>query len=442
MIHRISGWLLGAVLAVGWVAGASAQDWAREQLEKSSRHGEWVVLEHGDRKVDAFVVYPEVPDPAMSVVVIHEIFGLSDWVRTVGDELAAAGYIAICPDLLSGMGPDGGNTTSFPNADAARGAIAKLPPEQILADLDAAAAYVSKLPAANGKVATCGFCWGGSQTFRFAAHNPGLVAAFPFYGTAPEDPELLARIQCPVHAFYGGNDARVNSTIAGTVELMQKAGKTFEPVEYAGAGHGFMRAGQAPDASPENVQGRTDAWTRLKSLLEKSAMASAQPVQTGGLTFVVKDIQGNDVNLADYHGKVLLIVNVASRCGLTPQYTQLQKLYEEHQADGLVVLGFPCNQFLGQEPGSNEEIATFCSSKYNVTFPMFSKLEVKGADQAPLYKFLTSQELPPVGSGTISWNFEKFLIGRQGAPVARFGPRTKPDAPEVIEAIKAALAEK
>lgn len=424
---------------------APAQDWAREQLEQSPRHGEWVVLEHGDRKVEAFIAYPEVKEPALGVIVIHEIFGLTDWVRTVADELAAAGYVAIAPDLLSGMGPGGGNTGAFPSVDDARKAISRLPREQIDADLDAAAKYLRSLPAVNGRIAVCGFCWGGSQTFLYAAHNSELVAAFPFYGSAPDDAELLGRIRCPVYGFFGGNDARVNSTLPRTVELMKAAGLVFEPVEYDGAGHGFMRAGQAPDASAENAAGRTDAWKRWKELLGTVAMGSsdtsAEPVPAA-LDFEVTDITGQPRRLAEYRGKVILVVNVASKCGLTPQYEQLQALYDRYGGQGLVILGFPCNQFLGQEPWSEEKIAEFCSTKYNVTFPMFSKIEVNGAGRAPLYRHLTSMQLPPVGNGDISWNFEKFLIGRDGQPRARFSPRTKPDDRAVIAAIESALADR
>jgi carboxymethylenebutenolidase len=260
-------WLLVAFL----MQVAAAQDWAVKQLEESPRHGEWVVVEHGNRKVDAFVVYPEVQDKAMAVVIVHEIFGLTDWVRTVADELAANGYIAIAPDLLSGMGPDGGNTSSFTGGDGARQAIAKLPPDQITADLNACAAYVTGLPAANGKVVVAGFCWGGGQAFRYATNNPKLAAAFPFYGSGPVEEAELKRITCPVYGFYARNDARVNATVEQSEKLMQSAGKPFEPVYYDGAGHGFMRAGQAPDASEGNRAGRSAAWKRWLELLQKAA---------------------------------------------------------------------------------------------------------------------------------------------------------------------------
>ncbi len=443
MLRKFSVIAVALMGTLSFAQFGQGQDWAVEQMEKSSRHGEWVVVEHGDRKVDAFVVYPEVPDPTMTVIVIHEIFGLTDWVRTVADQLAEAGYIAIAPDLMSGMGPDGGNTSDFENSQAVVKAISKLPPDQITADLNACAEYVAKLPASNGKVVVCGFCWGGSQTFRFATNNKQILAAFPFYGTAPKDADELKRIECPVYGFYGSDDARVNSTIPDTEEMMKAAGKTYEPVLYEKAGHGFFRAGQDPSATGPNVEGRTAAWERWKKLLGEIAVKEkATPEKTDGLNFVMKDIQGNDVNLADYHGQVLMVVNVASQCGLTPQYEGLQSLQEKYQKDGLVVLGFPCNQFGKQEPGSNEEIATFCTDKYEVTFPMFSKIDVNDDGATPLYKYLTGLDLAPTGSGKISWNFEKFLIGRDGKPVARFSPRTKPEAPEVAKAIEKALGNK
>jgi glutathione peroxidase len=157
------------------------------------------------------------------------------------------------------------------------------------------------------------------------------------------------------------------------------------------------------------------------------------------LNFKVPTIDGETVDLEQYEGKVVLIVNVASQCGLTPQYEGLEKLYGQYKEKGLVVLGFPCNQFGKQEPGSEAEIKEFCSSKYKVTFPMFSKLEVNGEGASPLYKYLTSQDTQPVEKGAISWNFEKFLVGRDGKVVARFSPRTKPDAAELVKAIEAQL---
>jgi carboxymethylenebutenolidase len=248
---------------------APAQDWAKARLEKSPRHLEWVKIKHGEREVNCFIAYPEVKDKATTVVVIHEIFGLTDWVRGVADQLAEAGYIAIAPDLLSGAAPGGGGTAELGGSDAVRKAISSLPPDQITADLNAVTAYVAKLPAANAKVAVGGFCWGGSQAFRFAANNQKVKSAFVFYGTAPESEQDIARINCPVHGFYGGNDARVTATVAKTAELMKQAGKTYQPVTYKGAGHGFMRAGEAPDATADNKKARDTAWKRWKELLKK-----------------------------------------------------------------------------------------------------------------------------------------------------------------------------
>ena len=249
------------------LTSASAQDWARERLNDSPRHHEWVTVEHDGRQVEAFLAFPEVEGKAPAIVVIHQNRGLNDWVRGVADQLAEAGYLAIAPDLLSGTGPDGGKTSDFPDSDAAREAIYQLDPDQVTADLRAVADYVAALPAANGTVVVGGFCWGGSQTFRFATNYPALSAAFVFYGRAPDDDAALARIQAPVYGFYGGADARVNATIPKTEEMMAEADKPYEPVIYDGARHGLMQAGEAPDASAPNKKAREDAWVRLKALL-------------------------------------------------------------------------------------------------------------------------------------------------------------------------------
>ena len=258
------------VVALLFAAGAApAQYWAKARLEKSPRHGEWVKAQQGKREVKSFIVYPEVKEKAPAVVVIHEIFGLTDWVRGIADQLAEAGYIAIAPDLLSGMGPKGGGTDEFKGVDEARKAIMSLPPDQVTADLDAVADYVAKLPACNGKLAVAGFCWGGGQSFRYATNNKNLKAAFVFYGTGPERAADIERIACPLYGFYSGNDARVNATIPKSMELAKKARKTYEPVTYEGAGHGFMRAGEAPDGNEANKKARDEAWKRWKELLKK-----------------------------------------------------------------------------------------------------------------------------------------------------------------------------
>jgi carboxymethylenebutenolidase len=251
---------------------AFAQEWAKARLAASPRHREWVKVKSGDRVVNAFVVYPEVKSKAPAVVVIHEIFGMTDWVQLLADEVAEAGYVAIAPDLLSGV------TLPAGDANAVGKAIRDLPPDQITADLNAVADYVAKLPAANGKVAVAGFCWGGTQSFRFATNRSSLSAAYVFYGTGPDD---VSAIKAPVYGFYAGNDARVGATVPKTQELMKAAGKKYDVVTYEGAGHGFMRAGDAPppaaDADPKardayagNKKARDEAWKRWKELLGKS----------------------------------------------------------------------------------------------------------------------------------------------------------------------------
>ncbi len=251
-----------------WTGSAVAQDWAKAKLEKSPRHGEWAEVKNGARTVRCFIVYPEVKDAAPAVIVIHEIFGLSDWVRSVADQLAAEGYIAIAPDLLSGAGPNGGGSSDFASIDDVRSAIFKLPPDQITGDLNAVADYVKALPSANGKLASAGFCWGGGQSFRFACNRPDLKAAFVFYGPPPTAQEM-AKINCPIYGFYGGNDNRIRATIPKTEESMKAAGKTYEPVKYEGAGHGFMRSGEQPDAEEGNKKAHDQGWERMKSVLEK-----------------------------------------------------------------------------------------------------------------------------------------------------------------------------
>ena len=292
-------------------ADPETQDWARQRLAKSPRHQEWVKIEYkpagggAEREVSAFVVYPEVKNKATAVLVIHEIFGMSDWVQSLTDQLAEAGYIAIAPDLLSGMGPNHGGTNDVATAGATAigTAIRDLPPDQITADLNAVADYVSKLPAANGKVATAGFCWGGGQTFRYATNRRSLKAAFVFYGSPPlvgqppalpVDKAALGKLSAPVYGYYAGNDARINATLPATVDAMKDLKKAYEPITYEGAGHGFMRAGDAPEpvapvakgnveadkaatdkyekdlaAYKANKKARDDAWVRWKAILAK-----------------------------------------------------------------------------------------------------------------------------------------------------------------------------
>lgn len=177
----------------------------------------------------------------------------------------------------------------------------------------------------------------------------------------------------------------------------------------------------------------------FNSYLSARQAADAVP-PTNCLDVKMKNIDGQEIDLKSYGGKVILIVNVASKCGLTPQYETLEALYEKYKDRGLVILGFPCNQFLGQEPGSAEDIKKFCATKYHVTFELFDKVDVNGEKACDLYKQLTAMDLQPAGPGAISWNFEKFLVNREGVPVRRFSPRTKPDADDVVKAIEDELA--
>jgi carboxymethylenebutenolidase len=261
------GMLKISLIAVLAASSLMAQDWARAELEKSPRHREWVTVKHGNRSVETFVVYPESKQKTPVILVIHEIFGMTDWVQDVADQFAAVGYIAIAPDLLSGMAPNGGRTPDFPPGGVGP-AIGKLDPTQITADLNAVADYGLKLPAAVNKLFVTGFCWGGGQAFRFATNRPDLAAALVFYGPPP-DSKAMDRIQAPVYGFYAGNDARIDATIPTTVEEMKQAGKVYEPVTYEGAGHGFMRAGEAPGATEANAKARKEAWVRAKEILRK-----------------------------------------------------------------------------------------------------------------------------------------------------------------------------
>ncbi len=307
-------WGALALTALGAMVGHSSaygQNWAKDALTKSPRHGEYVTIhEPGGRALQAWVVYPEIKGKAPVVVMIHEIFGLSDWAREAADEVAGAGYIVVEPDLLSGLGPVSpaagaagapatgsadtapapgstdhsqmhmtpggggtayvaatpGGTAAFPDQSAVVHAISSLPDPQVQADLDAAADYGKHLPAASGKLSVAGFCWGGGKSFLFATHRHDLSAAFVFYGPPPPA-DLMKTLTAPVYGFYAENDARITATIEQTKTDMKAAGKTYEPVIYDGAGHGFMRAGEAPDANAANSAARQAGFRRFIQLL-------------------------------------------------------------------------------------------------------------------------------------------------------------------------------
>jgi carboxymethylenebutenolidase len=222
----------------------------------------------GGTPVNTFVVYPERRDKAPVVVVIQEIFGLSDWIRGVADQLAAEGFIAVAPDLLSGHGANGGGTEAYPTRDDVTKAVMSLPQPEMTARLNAVREYGLRLPAANGKSATVGFCFGGSQSFAYAVLQPGLNAAVVYYGTAPSEPggaqgsftpaASLSQIKAPVLGLYGGADARIGATIPATEAKMKELGKSYAPHTFENAGHGFLRAQTGQDGA--NMKASEQAW--------------------------------------------------------------------------------------------------------------------------------------------------------------------------------------
>lgn len=244
-----------------------AQDFALEQLEESPRHHEWVEIEYNGRTLTGFVAFPETSESVPAVIVIHENRGLTDWVRSFADQVAEAGYIAIAPDLLSEFSDEYSRTSDFPSSDAARDALYQLDGDQITADLKQVQTYISSHTATNNKVVVAGFCWGGSQSFRFATNTGLIEAALVFYGSAPTDGEAVKNISAPVYGFYGENDQRINSGIPAIESLMNAHDKTYEYEIYDGAGHAYMRAGDSPNGSESNIAARNTSWERLKRIL-------------------------------------------------------------------------------------------------------------------------------------------------------------------------------
>ena len=263
--------LIGQLLAVAPIAHAALppdEKEAKSTLEKSPRHGEFIDIPVPNAKtpLKSYIVYPERKDKAPVVIVIHEIFGLSDWVRSVADQLAADGFIAIAPDMLCGHGKDGGGTDSFASRDDVVAAIRGLKSDEVIADLNAVRDYGIKLPAASAKSATIGFCWGGGKSFDYAAHQPGLDAAIVYYGTPPSK-ETLANIKAPVMGNYGGTDARVTSTVEPTEASMKELGKSYAPHVYEGAGHGFLR--QQDGQNGANLKAAQEAWPATLEFLRQ-----------------------------------------------------------------------------------------------------------------------------------------------------------------------------
>ncbi|MCI0621132.1 MAG: dienelactone hydrolase family protein [Acidobacteria bacterium] len=240
---------------------------AKAALEKSSRHGEYVdiKLEGGQKPIRTWVVYPERKGKAPVVIVIHEIFGLSDWIRGVADQLAEDGFIAVAPDLICGKGPNGGCTDSISSRDDVVKAVRALTPDEVLTRLNAVRDYALKIPAGNKKTATIGYCWGGARSYEYAAKQAGLNAAVVYHGTSPETPALAA-IKAPVLGLYGEDDARVNATIEPAAAEMKKLNKIYQVEIYKGAGHGFLRAQSGREA---NLKATQAAWPRTLAFLKK-----------------------------------------------------------------------------------------------------------------------------------------------------------------------------
>jgi carboxymethylenebutenolidase len=248
-----------------------------ERLKNSPRHGEWVGIKMpSGGALKSFVVYPERKDKAPVVLVVHDIGGMGDWGRAVGDQLAKEGFIAIVPDLLSGKGPNGGGTEEL--GQNVGQTIRSLTPDDVAGRLNAAMAYGKSLPSSNGKTGVIGFCWGGSASFNYAIAQPALAAAVVYYGTPPMktvdgaqvvDPAPLEKINAPVIGFYGGNDNRVTSTVEPTAAEMKKLGKSYETHVMEGAGHGFLKGQASSDA---NAKAAADAWPLTIAFLKKNTL--------------------------------------------------------------------------------------------------------------------------------------------------------------------------
>ena len=254
-------------------ASASAQenlpagaDAAHDRLNNSPRHGEWVKVETGGGDVvNAWLVYPERDDKAPVVIVIHEIYGLTDWIRAVADQLAAEGFIAIAPDLLSGKGPDGGGSDSVDN-DGARRLVRGLDDQEVVSRLNGVADYAIGLPSASDDLAVIGFCWGGRTSFAYSTKQENLDAAVVYYGTAPSE-QALDDVKAPVLGLYGGEDNRVNATIEATATEMQRLGRQYEFEIFEGAGHGFLRAQDRQNGA--NLRATQKAWPRTVAFLQE-----------------------------------------------------------------------------------------------------------------------------------------------------------------------------
>jgi carboxymethylenebutenolidase len=249
---------------------------AKAQIDSSPRHGEWVdVKQASGPALKTWVVYPQVSTKAPVVLVIHEIFGMQDWVRGVADQLAREGFIAVAPDLLSGMGPNGGGTDSL--GDKVGETIRKLTPADVVAKLNAVREYALRIPSANGKIAAIGFCWGGGMSAQYAFNQPKLDADVSYYGPLPTEPEAYAKTKAPILGLYGGNDARVDANIPVAEAALKKAGAVYQPNIFDGAGHGFLR--QQTGQNGANMRATERAWPMTLAFLRKYTETSSKRSQ-------------------------------------------------------------------------------------------------------------------------------------------------------------------
>ncbi|WKV11511.1 dienelactone hydrolase family protein [Marivirga harenae] len=246
----------------------NAQDRMTDRLEESPRHHEWVEISAGDKTLKGFLVFPEISEKAKTVIVIHENRGLTDWVRNFADQLAEKGFIAFAPDLLSDFSEEYTGTADFPSSDDARNALYELDEKLVTSYLHNSFNYLKKLAAGNGEVAVVGFCWGGSQSFRYATNNENLSEVLVFYGTGPKEAIDYAKIEAPVYGFYGGNDQRVNATIEASKEAMNEYQHIYDVQVYEGAGHAYMRSGDDPTGQEANIGARNKSWERMLRILK------------------------------------------------------------------------------------------------------------------------------------------------------------------------------
>jgi len=269
--------ILTSILALSLLTQSSAPardpslppsaDQAKAALDSSPRHGEYVdVPMSGGPALKTWVSYPERKDKAGVVIVIQEVFGLSDWLRAVADQLAKEGFIAVAPDMVSGFGPNGGGTDSVTSRDDVVALVRKISPEEANRRLNAVRDWALKIPAGSGKVGTVGFCWGGARSFAYAGAQPALAAAVVYYGSSPEPP-LIDAIRAPVLGLYGGDDERVDATIPPAEAQMKKLAKSFEVHIYEGAGHGFLRDQTGRDGA--NLKATREAWPRTVAFLKE-----------------------------------------------------------------------------------------------------------------------------------------------------------------------------